>query len=132
MPATTVSKRVLGEQPNAGNKDLSSNSAKKRKLDSYNTPANKFKSTQNGKLGSSQPSHFESEVLEKLTSQMSGLKQRNSEKDQQWARPSMDDFKANEEPLIFQQIEVEEGHFFGGQTTLRLFGVTEVCLYSSQ
>lgn len=105
---------------------------KKRKLEAIesSTPSSRFKSSQNGpkgKVGSSQPSHFESEVLEKLTQDMSGLKNKNSEKDQQWARPGLEDFDAQTNNLVFQQIEAEEGTLHGGKATVKLFGVTEVC-----
>ncbi|KAK5155358.1 DNA polymerase delta subunit 1 [Cryomyces antarcticus] len=95
-------------------------SAKKRKLDG--TPVSSFK-----KVGSSQPvkSHFEEEVLEKLTQDISGLKENNSEKDQQWARPGLGDFDERSDSLCFQQIEAEEGTLHGGKTTVKLFGVTE-------
>ena len=78
-------------------------------------------------LGSSQPkSHFEEEVLEKLTQDINGLKQKNSEKDQQWHRPSLDDFNESTDGLCFQQIDAEEGVLHGGRTTVKLFGTTEV------
>ncbi len=133
MPAATLApqKRVLGDSTKA-NRNISAtspNSAKKRKLDT-DSPAAPLRSSQNGpksKLGSSQPkSKFESEVLEKLTQDISGLKRANSEKDQQWDRPSLDDFDAKRDSLCFQQIEAEEGTLHGGKTTIKLFGVTEV------
>lgn len=85
----------------------------------------------NGKnLGSSQPkSHFEEEVLEKLTQDINGLKKKNSEKDQQWARPDLSDFDPEKDSLCFQQIEAEEGTLHGGKTTVKLFGCTEVGLW---
>ncbi|MAD83788.1 MAG: hypothetical protein CL912_12570 [Deltaproteobacteria bacterium] len=76
-------------------------------------------------MGSSQPSHFESEVLEKMTQDMAGLRKNNSEKDQQWSRPSLNDWKEGKDSLIFQQIECEEGTLHGGNATVKLFGVTE-------
>ncbi|KAI9695742.1 MAG: DNA-directed DNA polymerase delta [Candelina mexicana] len=130
MPAATIKpqKRVLAETTNARqNVAASPGSAKKRKLDT--TPANKFKKPQssaNGKLGSSQPkSQFEEEVLEKLTQDINGLKQQNSEKDQHWARPGLGDFDQKTDSLCFQQIDAEEGSLHGGRTTVKLFGVTE-------
>lgn len=57
---------------------------------------------------------------------MSGLKKNNSEKDQQWDRPSLSDFNAQTDNLCFQQIEAEEGTLHGGKATVKLFGVTEV------
>lgn len=131
--ATTVlpQKRVFGETSSARrNIPSSPASAKKRKLEGLiSSPAARFKSSQHGpkgKPGSSQPSTFESEVLEKMTQDMSTLKKNNSEKDQQWERPSLDDFNAQNDALIFQQIEAEEGTLPGGKTAVKLFGVTEV------
>ncbi|KAI9785360.1 MAG: DNA-directed DNA polymerase delta [Geoglossum umbratile] len=124
MPAATVAaqKRVLGDATNVSRNAAPSPSAKKRKLDAA---SGRFQDGQNGKLLSSQPkSQFEEEVLEKLTQDMSDLKERNSERDQQWNRPSLDDFNV-QGSLCFQQIETEEGNLFGGKTTIRLFGVTE-------
>ena len=135
MPAAVVQphKRVLADSTKAhrnANPTLPSpKSAKRRKLDgglSPTKPKPKEKGV-NGKLGSSQPkSQFEEEVLEKLTQDVSGLKQKNSEKDQQWDRPPLDDFDESKDNLCFQQIDIEEGTLHGGKTTLKLFGVTEV------
>lgn len=132
MPTATVKpqKRVLRDSTKAHTNanNIPSPTAKRRKLDSGSSPI-KFKAAQNGsnvKLGSSQPkSQFENEVLEKLTQDINGLKQKNSEKDQQWDRPSLEDFDAKKDDLCFQQIEAEEGTIDGGKTTIRLFGVTE-------
>jgi len=105
-------------------------STKKRKLDQFeptSSPVARFKSTQNGpkgKVGSSQPSQFESEVLEKMTQDMAGLKKNNAESGQDWARPSLGNFDAETDNLIFQQIEVEEGTLHGAPA-VKLFGVTE-------
>lgn len=126
-------KRVLGDSTKAHrnlNPTLPSpKSAKRRKLDGGLSPS-KLKSKPHGtkdKLGSSQPkSQFEEEVLEKLTQDVNGLKQKNSEKDQQWTRPPLDDFDETKDNLCFQQIDVEEGTLHGGRTALKLFGVTEV------
>ncbi|KFY30776.1 hypothetical protein V493_01672 [Pseudogymnoascus sp. VKM F-4281 (FW-2241)] len=122
-------KRVFGEASSARrNIDSSPASMKKRKLEGAETPISRLKSSQNGpkgKPGSSQPSHFESEVLEKLTQDMTGLKNKNSEKDQQWDRPALTDFNAETDSLIFQQIEAEEGTLHGGKATVKLFGVSE-------
>ena len=126
-------KRVLGETTNARRNIPSSPapmSGKKRKLEALSSPVSRFKSSQNGpsgKPGSSQPSHFESEVLEKMTQDMAGLKKNNSEKDQQWARPPLVDFKPERDNLCFQQIEAKEGTLHGGKATVKFFGVTEVC-----
>lgn len=134
MPAATLPsyKRALADSTKAHSNAKatlpSPSAAKRRKLDVASSPTKKFKSSQNGpKLGSSQPkSQFEEEVLEKLTQDISGLKQKNSEKDQHWDRPSLDDFDSSTDSLCFQQIEAEEGTLHGGKTTVKLFGVTEV------
>lgn len=137
MPGRVIQnsqKRVLTDATNTHNVMKSPPSAKKRKLNG-NLPSVSFKSSQNGpngvrgKLGSSQPkSQFETEVLEKMTQDISDLKHNNSEKDQQWERPSLDDFNENRDALRFQQIEIEEGTLHGGKATLKMFGVSEVCV----
>ncbi|KKY17429.1 putative dna polymerase delta catalytic subunit [Phaeomoniella chlamydospora] len=131
MPGRTVDnphKRVLTESTKANNSILPSSDAKKRKLNG-DLPNGKFRSSPAGpksKLASSQPkSQFETEVLEKLTQDISGLKQNNSEKDQQWERPPLDGFDEQRDSLCFQQIDAEEGTLHGGKTTVKLFGVTE-------
>jgi len=108
----------------------SPNAAKKRKLDNDRPVSVKpplFRNGSNKTFGSSQPqkSQFE-EDLEKLTQDINGLKENNSEKDQQWERPPLVDFDDTRDDLCFQQIDAEEGTLFGGRTTVRLFGVTEV------
>ena len=125
-------KRVLGDSTrahhNASNL-LSPSAAKKRKLDLGSSPIKLQPSSYNAnnKIGSSQPkSQFEEEVLEKLTQNISDLRHKNSEKDQQWDRPSLDDFNEAQDNLCFQQIEAEEGTLYEGKTTVKLFGVTEV------
>lgn len=135
MPGRVVDepkKRVLTDATNTHNALKSPPSAKKRRLNG-NASNVSFRSSQPGpngfksKLGSSQPkSQFETEVLEKMTQDISGLKKSNSEKDQQWDRPSLDDFDAHRDALRFQQIEVEEGTLHGGKTTVKMFGVSEV------
>jgi DNA polymerase delta subunit 1 len=123
-------KRILGEATNTRRNIPSSPlTTKKRKLEPTSSPAARFKSSQHGpkgKVGSSQPSHFESEVLEKMTQDMEGLRKNNSEKDQAWQRPPLVDFSAQKDSLIFQQIEAEEGTLHGGKATVKFFGVTEV------
>lgn len=127
-------KRAFGEASQTRrNIPLSPSAMKKRKLEQVtSSPAPRFKSSQNGrgKVGSSQPkSHFEEEVLEKMTQDMAGLKKKNLEKDQQWDRPSLGNFNPTKDSLCFQQIEVEEGTLHGGKATVKLFGVTEVCMF---
>lgn len=139
MPAAVLppTKRVLADTTkahrNANPTVPSPNTAKRRKLENGSSPSKRFKVSQNGKgPGSSQPkSQFEMETLEKLTQDISGLKQNNSEKDQQWDRPGLGDFDENRDALVFQQIEAEEGTLHGGRTTIKLFGVTEVRIYKS-
>ena len=134
MPAAVVQpqKRVLGDstKTHSNNRTLPSPSAaKRRKLDLGSSPATKLRAPNGAKsaYGSSQPkSQFEEEVLEKLTQDINGLKRNNSEKDQQWDRPGLDDFDQARDSLCFQQIEAEEGTLHGGRTTVKLFGVTEV------
>ena len=140
MPGRVVEKpqkRVLTDATNTHNAVKSPSSAKKRKLNG-NGPNVSFLSSQNGpngvksKLGSSQPkSHFETEVLEKMTQDITGLKENNAERDQQWDRPSLDDFDPQRDALRFQQIEIEEGSLHGGRVTLKMFGVSEVCCLPS-
>lgn len=126
-------KRVLMDTTNTAHHVVGSPlSSKKRKLNG-SQPNGHFTSSPaghngiKGKLGSSQPkSQFETEVLEKMTQDISDLKESNSEKDQQWERPGLDDFDDKRDSLCFQQIEVEEGTLHGGEVTLKLFGVSEV------
>jgi DNA polymerase delta subunit 1 len=136
MATRLPQKRILGESTNTRrNIPSSPASTKKRKLEALSSPAARFKSSQNGpkgKVGSSQPSHFESEVLEKMTQDMAGLKKNNSERDQEWARPSLADFNSATDNLVFQQIECEEGTLHDGKATVKLFGVTEVGWASSR
>ena len=119
-------KRVLGDQTStARNIAASPHSVKKRKLD---TPSRAFRKPAgpNGP-GSSQPkSQFETEVLEKLSQNIDGLRKKNQEKDQHWPRSPLGDFNERTDSLCFQQIEAEEGSLHGGKTTVKLFGVTEV------
>lgn len=133
IPANSIKqpqKRILGESKSSHNAIPTPPSSKKRKLNGelsgggvHSSP-----SAPKTKLGSSQPkSQFETEVLEKLTQDISGLKKSNSENDQQWDRPSLDDFDEKRDSLCFQQIEAEEGTLQGGKVTIKLFGVTEVC-----
>lgn len=124
-PAKAASKRVLQDASTSRQNIQSTSPSKRRKLNGAAT--NGFKKPGNGPAGSQQQkSHFEEEVLEKLTQDISGLRKKNAEKDQQWARPGLDDFNEKIDTLCFQQIEAEEGTLHGGKTTVKLFGVTEV------
>lgn len=121
-------KRVLQDVGTSRRNMQPTSPSKKRKLNGADTKNFRTPNGANGHAGSSQPkSQFESEVLEKLTQDINGLKQKNAEKDQQWARPSLDDFDEKTDSLCFQQIDAEEGTLHGGKTTVKLFGVTEVC-----
>jgi hypothetical protein len=136
-PSHMPNKRVLAETTNTAQNIANSPSTatKKRKLDLNSTPLSSspaFRKPGINGPGSSQPkSHFESEVLEKLSQNLDGLRRNNQERDQHWPRPGLDDFNPESESLVFQQIEAEEGTVQGGRTSIRLFGVTEVCFYSS-
>jgi DNA polymerase delta subunit 1 len=123
-------KRVLGESGTRQNIPSSPTSAKKRKTDIFSSsPANPLPSSQNGprgKLGSTQPkSAFESDVLEKLSQDISDLKQTNAEKDQAWDRPPLVDFVPERDSLCFQSIEAEKGTLDDGRATVKLYGVTQ-------
>ena len=140
MPEATLKpqKRVLGDATKNHRNALpiSPNAAKKRKLDNEQKQTSFRPLTRNESFqkkavpGSSQrsqqKSQFEEEVLEKLTQDISGLKESNSEKDQQWERPPLIDFNETRDALCFQQIEAEQGRLAGGRTAVKLFGVTEV------
>lgn len=134
MPGTALhpQKRVLGDSTKAHRNATvlpSPSAAKRRRLDLGSSPASGFKGLkgQRGPPGSSQTkSHFEEEVLEKLTQEINELKQNNSEKDQQWDRPALKDFDEKRTSLCFQQIEAEKGAVQGGKAAVKLFGVTEV------
>jgi DNA polymerase delta subunit 1 len=126
MATSTPAKRVLAESTNTRNLSPQSSMAKKRKLDLLPSDRAIPNGDRLAKLMSSQPrSQFE-EHLESLSQNMEGLRENNHEKDQQWERPSLDDFDAKKDKLCFQQIDVEEGTIQGGKQTIRLFGVTEV------
>jgi DNA polymerase delta subunit 1 len=126
-------KRVLGESGTRQNiPSTPSSSMKKRRTDVFSSsPAAPLLSSAQkngglGKLGSSQPkSVFESEVLEKLSQDISEMRKTNSEKDQLWDRPPVEDFVPSRDSLCFQSIEAEEGTLHGGRATVKLFGVTE-------
>lgn len=123
-------KRVLKDAPASQQNIQPASPSKRRKLNGATT-ANQFKKPGMNGAGSSQPkSRFEEEVLEKLTQDINGLKQKNSEKDQHWARPSLDNFNDKTDSLCFQQIEVEEGTLHGGKTAVKLFGVSQVGIMS--
>lgn len=130
---TKTPKRILTDASQSSGNVLPTNSAKKRKVEIDDIPAlPKAPSRPVGSkaFGSSQPqpkSQFE-EDLEKLTQDINGLKETNSEKDQQWDRPPLVDFDDKKNDLCFQQIDIEEG-LLGGKTALKLFGVTEVIIF---
>ena len=126
----TPQKRALTDSTNT-RKVMSPPSAKKRRLNG-NLPSSNPPSSQHGpngvrsKFGSSQPkSQFETEVLEKMTQDITYLKRNNAEKDQQWERPGLGDFNPKMDNLCFQQIEIEEGTLSGGKAALKMFGVSK-------
>lgn len=122
-------KRVLGDAVNnTAGITKSPSVLKKRKLDTE--PSVSFtqsSQTARRKIGSTQPqkSQFEEEVLEKLTQDIGELKGSNSETDQQWERPPVENFDETKENICFQQIDAEESVLMG-KPAIRLFGVTEV------
>ncbi|KAL3957715.1 hypothetical protein ACCO45_008293 [Purpureocillium lilacinum] len=124
-------KRVLGEAGTRQNIPSTPASAKKRKTDVFSSSpaAGRFLGSQmdpRAKLGSSQPkSAFESEVLEKLSQDISDMKRNNTERDQVWERPPVVDFDPRRDNLCFQSIDAEEGTLHGGRATVKLFGVSE-------
>jgi DNA polymerase delta subunit 1 len=126
-PSSVRTKRILLDTTSSSRNDQAS-PLKRRKIEDS---APKFKKpakrdAKGNYIGSSQPkSQFEEEVLEKLTQDIDALKHKNSEKDQHWARPSLDDFDEKNDTLTFQQIDAEEGTLHGGKTCVKLFGVTE-------
>ncbi|KAJ2975259.1 hypothetical protein NQ176_g5615 [Zarea fungicola] len=125
-------KRVLGESRAGSNMPPTTpSSAKKRKTDIFSSSPAAFSGSQKDPrsrlLGSSQPkSVFESEVLEKLSQDISDLKRNNTEKDQAWERPPVENLDITRDSLCFQSIDAEEGTLHGGRTTVKLFGVTEL------
>ncbi|KAK8066334.1 DNA polymerase delta catalytic subunit [Apiospora hydei] len=127
--ANLPQKRGIGEASRARRNPPLTPSKKRRLEPLTSSPASRLNSSQQGpggKLSSTQPkSAFESEVLEKLSQDISDLKQSNSEKDQCRARPALGDFDPKRDNLIFQQIDAEEGTLHGGRVTVKLFGVTE-------
>lgn len=126
MPAATPAKRVLAEATkNRSNVQPSPRSAKRPKLENGYGASKVL----NSSFPSSQPKGEFEDVLEKMSQDITSLKESNTEKDQQWARPPLGDFDENKEKLCFQQIEVEEGVLNGGRTAIKLFGVTEVSVY---
>ncbi|KAK3499558.1 DNA polymerase family B-domain-containing protein [Neurospora hispaniola] len=133
-PSALPQKRAFGEASSARSNihnlpAASSDSAKKRRLDDV-PPSSRFRTFKNdgkGRIPSTQPkSAFESEVLERMSQDISDLKQNNSEKDQAWERPPLPaTYNPATDSLCFQSIEAEEGFLHGGQATIKLFGVTE-------
>ena len=118
------SQRVLADVTNNA-----TSAGRKRRYDGTPVTSTPKKASGSQPRSSQPKSQFEEEVLEKLTQDISGLKRNNSEKDQQWRRPSLDDFDPSADSLVFQQIEAEEGTLHGGKTTVKLFGTTEVRLH---
>jgi DNA polymerase delta subunit 1 len=131
MPSVTQknpAKRVLTEAAHTRtNLQDSPRSAKKLKLDDATTTNGRPTKVVNGGFNSSQAkSSFETDVLEKFSQDMSTLKENNTERDQPWERPGLDNFNPTKDNICFQQIEAEEGAIHGGKPAIKLFGVTEV------
>jgi len=132
----TPAKRALAETSNNRGIQASPRSSKKVKFDHGGLDRNGKTGPPKmgtGSFNSSQlaPSQFE-ETLEKMTQDMETLKERNTEKDQQWRRtPLPADFNEMTHNLVFQQIEAEEGVLSGGRMAVKLFGVTEVCILTA-
>ncbi|KAJ2904841.1 DNA polymerase delta catalytic subunit [Zalerion maritima] len=127
MPASILpQKRAFGEA--SANSRLPPSKPKKVKIEKpTSSPLPKLPPSRKNamKIGSSQPkSKFESEVLEKLSQDISELKQNNSERDQNWSRPPLAGFEPKRDDIVFQQIEAEEGTVEGGRAAVKLFGVT--------
>ncbi|KAI1486723.1 DNA polymerase delta catalytic subunit [Biscogniauxia mediterranea] len=123
-------KRVFGDASNRNAPSTPSAIKRRRVVEPLaSSPASRLNSSQkapgNKLAASQQKSVFETEVLEKLSQDISDLKKTNSEKDQNWERPPVVDFDPQRDSLIFQQIEAEEGTLHGGKATVKLFGVTE-------
>ncbi len=129
--AVLPQKRILTDGTNRRNiPSTNLSTSKRRRLEPLSSsPASRLNSSQQrpgSKLVASQhKSTFESEVLEKLSQDISDLKQANSEKDQAWERPPVVDFDPQRDPLIFQQIEAKDSTLHGEKTTVQLFGVTD-------
>lgn len=133
MPGrVSTQKRALADNANSQNVVKSPQSAKKRKLNdsipngSFHSSQGMSNSFKNKMVGSQPKSQFETEVLEKMTQDISGLKNHNAEKDQQWDRPALKDFNEKTDSVRFQCIDIEEGTLHGGKVTLKMFGVSEV------
>lgn len=123
-------KRILTDATMTSANSLPNITSKKRKLEAeesaprLNMPPRSSAPKSFGSSQMQQKSRFE-EDLEKLTQDIHELKESNAEKDQQWDRPSLDDFYPATDNLCFQQIDVEEGES-NGHAAVKLFGVTEV------
>ena len=125
-------KRVLGDSGTRQNIPSTPSSAKKRRTELFSSsPAaarlpSSSQAESRGRLPSTQTkSVFESEVLEKLSQDMSDARRNNTEKDQAWDRPPVVEFVPKRDSLSFQAIETEEGTLHGGKATIKLFGVNE-------
>ncbi|RDA93478.1 hypothetical protein CP533_2641 [Ophiocordyceps camponoti-saundersi (nom. inval.)] len=122
--AVLPQKRVLAD---AGSRNNIPMSPKRHKSDVFSSSsAARFSGSQRANPGSSQvKSAFESEVLEKLSQDMSDLRRNNAEKDQVWERPPCSGFAPDRDSLCFQSIDAEEGTLHGGKATVKLFGVSQ-------
>ena len=131
-------KRVLADSTSVHQNavvDPTPHSSKRRKLDLGSSPRKRpgpQRARPNAPGSSNPKSQFEKEVLEKLTQDISELKHKNAERDQEWNRPPLVDFDGRRDALRFQQIEAERGSMAGSKPTVRLFGVTEVSSVTSR
>ncbi|KAF4585587.1 DNA polymerase delta catalytic subunit [Ophiocordyceps camponoti-floridani] len=123
--AVLPQKRVLAD---AGSRHNITASPKRLKSDVFSStqPPRSQRDGRTNVPGSSQAkSTFESDVLEKLSQDMSDLRRSNAEKDQVWERPPCVGLVPDRDALCFQSIDAEEGTLHGGKATVKLFGVTE-------
>ncbi|PHH79304.1 hypothetical protein CDD80_5205 [Ophiocordyceps camponoti-rufipedis] len=123
--AVLPQKRVLAD---AGSRHNIAASPKRFKSDVFSStqPPRSQRDGRTNVPGSSQvKSTFESDVLEKLSQDMSDLRRSNAEKDQVWERPPCVGLVPDRDALCFQSIDAEEGTLHGGKATVKLFGVTE-------
>lgn len=134
MPAATLpQKRMFGEASSTrANISATPSTSKRQRLDIPSSSPAKFRFNSSQTYGKGKPastqqkSTFESDVLERMSQDISDLKAANTEKDQAWDRPPLPrDFSPSTTNLTFQAIEAEEGTVAGGHAAIKLFGVTE-------
>ncbi|KAI5299106.1 DNA-directed DNA polymerase delta [Ascosphaera pollenicola] len=130
MAISNPQKRPLGgnaQKPESAS-SASSGAAKRQKLTSNGSVINRpapVIATQSRQAALAQQKSQFVEELEKMTQDIEGLRTTSAEKDQQWRRPSLEDFDPETDALVLQQIECEQGNAPGGRTVVKVFGVTE-------